>query len=165
MQAALELDWDVVLAIGENNSTDALQPLPTRCKVLKDIPQIVVMPTVSFIISMAGTATTMEAMYHGLPMLVITPGYAEAEMYAENVRRHGLGLHVEGKNVTVDLLKRHMVRITTDDGLNTNVRRMQSIVRRGPGGEEVVNWIEGFIRSNFRASECFPSPPSAHALD
>jgi MGT family glycosyltransferase len=141
LQSLTRLRWHTVLAIGNNDPT-ALDPLPPHCEVVRHTPLVLVMPYVDLIICAAGMSTTMESMYHGLPMLMLTHGHAELEAYAQNIENLGLGTHLRKADFGPESMTGCIARMAADRSLRDRVQRMQAKVRRSAGGEEVVNWIE-----------------------
>lgn len=158
LQALTDLNCHCLLATGRDVDLAPLKPLPPHCEVIDDVPQLLLMPHVELIICLGGMTTTMESMYHGLPMLMMSNGSPEAEMYADNVQHLGLGIHLQSEAATQEAIRKSIVQISTDRALRDRVNMMQKNVKRSAGGEEVVNWIEDFL-------ECpqyhfFASPPS-----
>lgn len=119
----------------------ALAELPASCKVLKGVPLLEVMKFADILICQGGTATMMEALYHGLPMVTISNGNEHIEMYAENVARHGLGVHLRKADTTVTTIA-ECIRKVGDAGISANVLEMRRLVVGGAGGEEVATRLE-----------------------
>jgi MGT family glycosyltransferase len=162
LQASSDLNWHALLATGRDVDRAALEPLPPHCEVVDDVPQLLLMPHVEMILCLGGMATTMESIYHGLPMLMMSNGYSEAEMYADNVQRHGLGIHLQSAATTVENVRSSIVQISNDPTLRKRVNEKQKKVKRSPGGEEVINWVEDFLENpqyHFFASSPLPTLP------
>lgn len=144
MDALSKLRKSAILAIGSNFDSRLLSPVPMRFEIVQGIPQVVLMRQANLIICHGGMATTMEAMYHGLPLVMITHGNPELEAYAENVERHGLGVHIRGSEPSVEDIVTGILAVERECVSNA-VRRMQSVVRKNAGGEEAANWIEDHL--------------------
>jgi len=142
------LGWHVILAIGDNNNPAQFSQLPPNCEVSKNVPQVEIMPYVQLLVCLGGMTTTMEAMYHGVPLVMLTHGFNEGELYAGNVARLGLGIHLRSSPVTADNLRYAVLDIMTNREILRQVREMQLLIRRAPGAEEVVNRIEEFLESH-----------------
>ena len=145
LDAVSAFKWNVLLAIGRNNSSESIGPLPSNCSIVRGIPLVAVMPYVDFLICLGGMITTMEAMYHGLPLLMLTHGHPEAELYADNSQRHGLGTHLKERNPTVDMIRSAVTQMLNNSQLFINVAKASKVVRRGPGAEEAANWFEDYL--------------------
>lgn len=142
VEALSELQLHCVLALGGHIDVASFGSLPDNCEVVQGIPQIMLMPHVDVMVCLGGMTTSMEALYHGLPLLMLTHGKANAEIYADNIERHGLGIHLKGPHPTAAGIKDGVARILADEALNARVKQAQKRVRNSAGAEEVANWIE-----------------------
>ena len=145
IEALSGLSWHVVLAIGNNNSRESLGPLPPHFEIFQHMPQIQVLPRADLLICLGGTSTSVEAMYHGVPMLMITHGFQEPELYAENMAKLGVGRHLGKESTNVVRIRQAALEILNDKAMHNNVRRMQHLVQREPGAEETVNRITEYL--------------------
>jgi MGT family glycosyltransferase len=144
-QAFSELQWHTILAIGGSTDPADFEPLPPSCEIVQHMPPVLAMPYVDLMVGPAGMTSTMEAMYHGLPMLMITDGQPELEAYARNVENLGLGMRLRQDAVSVEGLTRCALEMISDANLSSRVQQIQHKVRRSAGAEDVVNWIEEFL--------------------
>lgn len=150
VRALSGLGWRVLLSLGNEISATALGSLPSSAKIIRSTPQLMIMPHVDAMICLGGMTTTMEAMYHNVPMLMLTHGAIEAEVYAENAQDHGLGIHLPGSGIGADAVKESFVKLIGNDSIREKVRAMHETVKRNPGGEEVVNWLEDYLAASSR---------------
>jgi|GEM_PF-3952224 len=141
------LGHNVVLAIGDNNDASSIGPLPPEFEIIQAVPLIQVMPHAELLVCLGGMATSVEAMYHGVPLVMMTHGHCEAEVYAENAARLGLGFHLRKADTTVRALRRTVLDALDDAALRGQVAGMQRIVQRGAGAEEVANQVTDYLRS------------------
>lgn len=144
LKAVTDLGWHAVIAPGNSTDLTSLE-LPSNSEIVKDVPQILIMPHVDLMICLGGMATTMEAMYHGLPLLMLTHRHLEAEVYADNVQKQRVGIHLRGNSVSAEEIKDHLIVLSQDAELQMRVKEMQGKVKRSPGAEEAVNWIEDVL--------------------
>lgn len=147
LQALGDLNWHSLLATGGDVDLAALKALPPHCEIIDDLPQLLLMPHVEMILCLGGMTTTMESMYHGLPMLLMSNGYPEAETYADHVQHLGLGIHLQSAATTEEAIRKSIAQIASDRSLRERVNLMQKKIKRSPGGEEVINWVEDFLES------------------
>lgn len=145
LDALSGLDCHAVLSIGPNVERGAVGPLPRNAEIAPDIPQLQIMPHADTIVCLGGMTTTIEAMYHGLSMIMLTHSAPEPELYAENVQQHGLGVHLRGADVPADVIRDGVLQVMSQDSIKSNVREMQRVVRRSAGAEEVCNWLEEYV--------------------
>ena len=142
VEALSELQLHCVLSLGSHIDSASFGALPDNCEVVQGIPQIMLMPHVDVIVCLGGMSTFIEAMYHGLPPVMLTHGKANAEIYADNIEQHGLGIHLRGAHPTAASIKDAVARILADEALNARVKQTQRRVKNSAGAEEVANWIE-----------------------
>ena len=147
------LKWHVILAIGDRNDPAAFDPLPPHFEIMQHVPQIEVLPYVDFLICLGGMITTGEAMYHGIPLLMLTNGYPEAEAYAENNARLGLGRHLEeGRCDCREYKKCPASDVGGSCASGECTKKMQRAVQRSPGAEDTVNRITEYLESKNTSS-------------
>lgn len=137
--------WNVVFATGSNHNSGSFGVLPPHCVIVQDVPLVAMMAHSDVLICGGGMSTTMEAMYHGLPMVMITHGNPELEMYAENVQRLGVGIHLERARATPENIRRSVIQVMEGSVIRDRVNWMQGVVRSSPGAEEASNWIENHL--------------------
>jgi MGT family glycosyltransferase len=142
LEALSELQLHCILALGASIDLASFGNLPANCEVVQGIPQIVLMPHVDVMVCLGGLTTVMEALYHGLPLVMLTHGKAHAEVYANDVEKHGLGIHLKGPHPTAESVRSCVARAMGDAPLNMRVKEAQQRVRSSAGAEEVANWIE-----------------------
>jgi len=147
IDALSSLDLHVVLAIGDHNDAACLGTLPPHFEVLQGIPQMQVMPHAALLIFHGGMVTAAEALYHGVPLLLITHGNVECEAYAEHMAQLGVGIHLRKAETNVDSIRKSAVQIVRGTEIRSMVKEMSRIVRREAGGEDTANRIEEYIES------------------
>lgn len=152
VEAVKKLGWHAILAPGKDTDVAALEPEIEGIEVMRNVPQILAMPHVDLLVGLGGMTTTMEAMYYGVPQLMLTHGHPEAELYAENVQKHGIGKHLRGKSVTSDEIMWGMALMLKDDAISRKTREMKERVRSSLGAVEVVEWMERSIASGDKRS-------------
>jgi len=144
IDALSDLQFHVVLAIGDNNESALLDVLPSEFEVIQHIPQVQILPHAELLICLGGMITSAEAVYHGVPQLMITHGFSEAEAYAENMVRLGLGIHLRNVETNASNIRGAVNKMLADTALHRRVKRMRDIVRREAGAEETANRIEEY---------------------
>jgi MGT family glycosyltransferase len=144
--ALSQLGWETVLAVGSNSNLGEFDSLPRYCQPVQNIPLAAIMPRVDLIICGAGMATAMEALYHGVPMLMLTSGRAELEAYGQQFHNHGMGIHVPKSSASAEHVAQCAVRMLDDSELRSKVKRAQDAVKKSAGAEDLVNWLEEHIR-------------------
>lgn len=144
MDALSDLPLNIILSVGSMNDIASLGSLPANCEIAQGVPQLSLMPHVDLMICTGGLTTTMEAIYHGIPMIMLTHDHPEVEMYAQNVEEHGLGVHLRKAYTTARSIRRSVLAMQSDTMLASRMAEAKLAVRKGLGGEDVVNWIEDY---------------------
>jgi len=147
IDALSDLQWHVILSIGDSCDAASLAPLPAHFEIVQHTSHIKMLPHVSLFICLGGIITTAEAAYHGIPLVVTTHGFPELEWQADNIEDLGIGIHVRKAETNADTLRSLAVRVLGDRELLNRVRRMQRTVQREPGAEETVNRIEEYLET------------------
>jgi MGT family glycosyltransferase len=147
IDALAGLEWHVILNVGGNNNPACLGTLPDQFEIIQHKAQISVLPYVNLLICAGGMMTTIEAMYCGVPLLMVTHGNVELEAYAENGVRLGLGRHLKKAETNAATISDSVLRMSDDKALRARVKQMQRLVRAEPGAEEVANRIGQCIES------------------
>jgi MGT family glycosyltransferase len=158
IEALTGLNYRLLIAIGENIDSSELNWLPPHSEIVKGIPQLLVLPHVDLIIGLGGSTTQMEAAYHGVPLLMLTHGYAEAELYADRAETLGLGIHIRQGQLSSDVVRQRAIALLERSEFRESVRQAQAAVKRSPGSEEVANWIEEQLGISNARKRLMPIP-------
>lgn len=145
IDALLELQYHVLLAIGDDLDPASFDSLPPHFEIVQHVPLIQILPHASLLIFQGGPTSTMEAMYHGVPLVMITPG-PDLECYADSAVRLGIGIHLRRDEATVKSIRESVLRILADVAILNRVAQMQHVVRREPGAEDTANRIEEYLQ-------------------
>ncbi len=101
----------------------------------------------SLFVFLAGTLSTSEAVYHGVPMIATTFAFAEPEWCTEtNIVRLGMGVYLRRGELSVDTIRYAATRIAEYAETCRNVERVGHLIRREAGREEVVKMIDECLR-------------------
>lgn len=103
----------VTATIPRSVEIESLQ-VPPHVEVRDFVPHIEVMPTVSFVIGHGGHATTMLALAHGLPLLIIPQFPIDQPMVGQVVAEAGAGLMVE-QEATVERFREAIASLLKED--------------------------------------------------
>lgn len=147
IEALSGLPAHVILSIGDRMDARVFDVLPENFEIVQGIPQIKVMPHVHLFICKAGPASAAEAMYHGVPMLMITHGNIDPESYAENAERLGMGVHLRGTEITATELRSAVCVMLENQAFSDRMKFLSRITRHEAGGEETANRIEQYLDS------------------
>jgi macrolide glycosyltransferase len=146
IEALSDLQWHVVLSLGESTNPIPTGPLPHGFEIVRRVSHTRILPYASLVLCMGGMATASEAAYHGVPMIITSRGNAELEWLGDNFVRLGVGVHMRGADLKPETLRKSAMQAFDSTALRDNVTRLQHSVQRSPGAEETVNRIEDYMR-------------------
>lgn len=136
-------EYHVVLSIDSRTSSTAFDRLPDNFEISRHVPHLELLRHASLAICHGGTGTTLEALYHGVPVIALpaTPHTAEV---AYRVVELGLGTSLPRNQLTPGAIRDSVRSTLTDPAILTNVKRMQAIFRRSGGAQMAADRIERF---------------------
>ena len=143
-KAFADTPWQVVLARGKNVDPATLDPTPANFIVADYVPQLEVLQYTSVFISHGGMNSTMESLYYGVP-LVVLPQMAEQAMTARQVQKFGLGIALDGKEVSADDLLHAVQQITQDTAFAQRVQAMQQTLRKAGGYRRATDALIHYV--------------------
>lgn len=140
---AFELpDWDVVMAVGDRVTVaEARRALPRNISLLSHVPQLRVLAQAQAFISHGGMGSTMEAMYYGVPLVVI-PQMSEQRINAAQVQNLNLGRWLAAENATPEEMRRVFFDVINDEGLKVRVGEMRRAVQAAGGARAAADVVE-----------------------
>lgn len=124
--------WQVVLAAGNAVRPEALQGVPDNFLVRPSVPQLEVLERSSVFITHGGMNSTMEALYHGVPLVVI-PQMPEQALTGARVAELGLGVVLERTSVTASSLGQAVERVAKEPSFRERARSLQAEVQAAGG--------------------------------
>lgn len=145
IDALKDLPVHIILSIGDRGRPEWYDPLPSHFEVVQGIPHAQIMPHVDLLVFPSGTISTTEAMYHGVPMIVISHGFKQLEWQGENIDSLGIGIHLRNADTTAESVAHFVNQILTDSNLQKRVQDFKHLVRRDIGAEELANLVEEYI--------------------
>lgn len=123
--------------------------VPANVKLMKWMPQndILGHPKTKLFVMHGGNNGQNEAIYHGVPMLVI-PVMGDQMYCGERVQAHGYGFYVKDKPaVTSDDLYQMMNEIITNGSYSANIKKCSAIIRSLPSAQEkFVFWVDHILK-------------------
>jgi UDP:flavonoid glycosyltransferase YjiC (YdhE family) len=158
LDACADLDVHVVATTGPVVDPSELRP-PANAEVHRYVPHVELMPRASLLIGHGGHGTTMQALAHGLPM-VLMPMHPmlDQPMVARSVESAGAG-RVVRKKATADELRSVIASMLADGPHRAAAARLAAEIRALPGAPGAADRIERLV-ANATAS---PTRPPARS--
>ncbi len=144
LDAAGELDVRVVVTTGPSIAADGLRT-PANAELHSWLPHEQVLPTVSLVVGHGGHATTMSALAHDLPLLVLPMSpFLDQPMVGRSVQRRGAG-RVLGKKAGVEEIRAAMVDLLAPGPHRAAAATLGAAIRAGRGAATAADRVETLV--------------------
>jgi|UniRef100_A0AAU3HMJ1 MGT family glycosyltransferase len=137
-------DHEVVIAVGDHLDAAELGELPPHFSVRRHVPQLDVLRHARLFVTHGGMNSTMEALYHGVPMVVI-PQMNEQRANGLRVEELGLGRHLAKEDTTAQSLRAAVDQVTGDASVTERVSALGESMRAVDGPAVAADAIESFL--------------------
>ena len=141
LAALADQPFDVVATVGRTNDPAALGPQPPNVSVHRWIAQEEILPRCALVIAHGGAGTTLGALAHGVPLLVIPQG-ADQFNNAERVVSAGAGRMLVGDDLRVDALRGAVAEILDDPAYRRAARAIAGEIAAMPTAASVLAVLE-----------------------
>ncbi|WP_304454034.1 macrolide family glycosyltransferase [Nocardiopsis sp. YSL2] len=137
-----DLDWEVAMAAHKLDVAE-LGPLPSNFEVRPYFPQVDVMRNATATVSHTGIKTLMDAVTHGVPMVVVPP-VPMCRLIAQRAEAEGLARCLDPDTLDAETLRGAVERIRHDQEISRGVRRYQKIIADCGGASRGVDVLEEY---------------------
>jgi len=124
----------VVMSVGNKVDLDNLGDIPDNFLVYPFVPQLDVLKKADVFITHGGFNSISEALYFGVPMVVI-PAITDQPVNASRIVELNLGKRLNRKHITVALLNGTTISVLHDDKIRQNILDMQKKMRTAGGNK------------------------------
>jgi len=146
----LDQPWDIVLSISGSHdkistfTTGALGGMSDNVHINRESGNFDIMQDVDLYIGQAGQGGTLEAIYWGLPQILIPPTPYHA-FVAKRVHELGLGVFLPISELSRETLIGHATKLLNDADTTTRIQDAQRSMRDRSGSELAANIVEGHL--------------------
>lgn len=133
-----------MIATGQTDP-GALGSLPANVLARRFVPQPAVLSRAALFVTHGGMNSVNEALYAGVPMLVLPQG-ADQPLVARRVVDLGAGLSLPPRDVTEDAVRTCARRLLTDPTFHTGAARMRTAQHRAGGYHRAADELEKYLR-------------------
>jgi MGT family glycosyltransferase len=141
VDALSELPYQCILSIGDDEFS---QELPPNFELNRRGSHLEILPYAALSICHAGMTSTLEAIYHGVPVLMI-PESVGCEEVAYRAEELGLGVSLSKGVLSVERIRETVIEMLHDDSLLERVKKMQGVFRRSGGADLAANRVEDYL--------------------
>lgn len=137
LDAIEDLPISIAVTTGPGVDPAVLGPRPENVAVAEFVPQALVLPYVSAVVSHTGSGTMLGALASGLPQVCLPRG-ADQFANADRVRAAGAGIRLLPEEVTPESLRQAVRDVLYDDTYTLSARALQAEIAAMPGPAEVL---------------------------
>ncbi|WP_327398161.1 macrolide family glycosyltransferase [Streptomyces phaeochromogenes] len=156
--ALAPLGGTVVVSTGQTDPA-ALGPLPPNVLARRFVPQPEVLARAALFITHGGMNSVNEAMYAGVPMLVVPQG-ADQPMVARRVAELGAGLSIRTEDVTEESVRALAARLLHEPRFRAAAATLQGAQHEAGGYRRAADECERYLHTNVVAGRSAPADPS-----
>lgn len=146
IEAFADSQYHVVFSKGLNSPEALSTPLPSNFEINRTAFNCEILPFANVMLCQAGMGTTLESLYHGVPVVAVPSSPFNAEV-AYRVAELGMGAHVPARGMTPKALRETVDLVSSDAALLRRVKQMKTHLEKSPGAKTAADWIEEYLVS------------------
>lgn len=144
LDALADLPVRVVVTTGPAIDPSTLRT-PANAEVHDYLPHAEVMPTVSMVVGHGGHSTTMLALAHDLPLLVLPMNLVfDQPLIGQAIQRLGAGLTIPSRSRQPEI-RAAVQRLLADDAFRQEAARLGAVIREGHGTRAAADLLLALI--------------------
>jgi UDP:flavonoid glycosyltransferase YjiC (YdhE family) len=132
---------NVIVTVGPNRDPEELGPQPANVHVERYVPQSLLLPHCDVVVAHGGSGTTLAALGHGLPLLVLPQG-ANQFWNAERCATLGAAIRLLPDEVDAGSVREAVRALLEDPGYRAQARRLAAEIAAMPAPADVVPTLE-----------------------
>ncbi|MGC4808706.1 macrolide family glycosyltransferase [Micromonospora sp. DT233] len=136
--------WHVVMTLGRSADPAELGPLPPNVEAHRWVPHLAVLQHASVFVCQGGTGSLMEAMYQGVPAVVV-PQQADQYPTARQVVDLGVGRSINPEELDADTLRAAVEAIAADPDFRRRAQELSRSVHEAGGAVAVADRLEQIL--------------------
>lgn len=153
--------YRLIMAIGHENDPAALGEPPAGALIRRSVPQLDVLPRARLFITHAGVNSLHEALYYGVPMVVV-PQMSEQEVNARQAVANGVAVYLDRAELTAERLRGAVESVLSDPSFKRNAERIGATLHAAGGtgraADEVLAWRAERVAGRSFADAPLPGP-------
>jgi MGT family glycosyltransferase len=140
IHAVQDLDVNLVVTTGHGVDPNSLGSLPEHVVAVPFLPQSLLPPRCSAVVSHAGSGTVLGALAQRLPQVCVPVG-ADQFVNAERIARHGAGIVLPPDARTPQAVRAALLSVLQDPSFASAATRLQSEVERMPPADVLLSTL------------------------
>jgi len=146
VDALRTLNVRVILSIGQDADAGSLQDLPSNFEINRDASHLEILPHAALSICQGGMGTTLEALYHGVPVIALPLTRFHEEVTYRTVEL-GLGYSLPRLRATSKMIRECVQLALTDAAMVRRVKNMQRVFGASNGAKLAGDCVEEILAS------------------
>ena len=138
---------NVIVTVGPNREPSELGPQPADVRVERYLPQSLLFPRCDVVVAHGGSGTTLAALAHGLPLLLLPQG-ANQFWNADRCAQLGVAIRLLPGEVEPQAVRRAVRALLGQPGYRAQARRLAGEMAAMPAPEDVVPLLEALGGQN-----------------
>ncbi|NLO38910.1 MAG: glycosyl transferase [Ruminiclostridium sp.] len=139
-------ELSVILNTGKVNPEE-LGNIPPNIWAYSFVPQLEVLQNTDLFITHGGMNSVNEAMYYGVPMLVM-PIVNDQPVNAQRVEKLNLGRKVRAFPITAAVLYKRAMDVLNSHDITNSCKNMEKEIKQGITIDNVIDIIEGILQED-----------------
>jgi MGT family glycosyltransferase len=135
----------LVVTIGRDGDPEQFDPLPGNVHVERYIPQTLLFPRCSLVVTHGGSGTIMAALAHGLP-LVVVPIAADQPENAARCAALGVARVIAPADLSAEVAREVARDVLRNGTYRRAAERMRGEIAALPGPERAVELLDQLAR-------------------
>jgi MGT family glycosyltransferase len=132
---------NLVVTVGRDQDPAQFGPQPEHVRVERYIPLSLLLPHCAVVVCQAGFSTTVAALGHGLPLVLIPLG-ADQPLVAQQAAHLNVGLVLGPGERTAGAIRAALRAVLGDPAYRRNAQRVRDAMAALPGPEHGVALLE-----------------------
>jgi UDP:flavonoid glycosyltransferase YjiC (YdhE family) len=141
---ALDGDVSALVTSGRDVDPAALGPVRQRVRIESFVPQAHVLPHCAAVVTHGGSGTTLGALAHGLPLVLVPQGADQFDNAARCVAA-GVAVVLEPDELTADAVRAALRRVLDEPSFGAAARALQAEIEAMPAPEEAASAVEAYV--------------------
>lgn len=134
----------LVLTIGDEIDPGSLAPLPAHCQVNRSSSNFEILKSACGVIGQAGQGSALEALYWGVPQLLIPPSPVHDDC-AIRIAELGLGTRLLESEATPDTVRAAALALLENQPMHARLREAAAAMQANRGAEMAANLLDQHI--------------------
>ena len=131
------VDCNVIVTVGRNNDPASLEPVPPNAVVERYIPQALLLPHCSAVVSHGGSGSVLATLAAGLPMLLVPQGADQFEN-AAHAARIGAARVLRPDELNEEAARATVISLLGEESYRASAQSVAAEIAAMPPPEELV---------------------------